>query len=128
MKHFISLEKAKTMTALYRREKDNVVANEHRGKGTLSLSETFDAECFRAVLSKPECTGIRIYYGMDDLLKVHAIVVGVNSNNEDILPLMQNTASTIDTTITVSTDDDDTGIIEEGISCPPGCPPPSALN
>ncbi len=55
-------------------------------------------------------------------LKVHAIIVGVNANNEDILP--QATAST--SANATSGDDDD--IIEAGVICPPICPPPSPLN
>lgn len=127
MKHFISLDKAKKMTALYRKEKDNVVHHEHTEKKILCLSETFDAESFRLVVNKTECTGVRIYFGMDDELKVHSIIVGVNAKNEDILP---DTGASVNLLSTASdtTDDGDTGIIEEGQTCPPYCPPPSPLN
>lgn len=121
MKHFISLEKAKTMTALYRKERGNVVTPEHAQKGTLSLSETFDAEPFRVILSKPDCTGLRIYYGMDDTHKIHAIIVGVNAKNEDILPV-ENTIGVVGA-VTVN----DT-IIEDSYFCPPVCPVTSPLN
>lgn len=121
MKHFISLEKAKTMTALYRRERGNVVNPEHAQKGTLALSETFDAEPFRVILTNPDCTGLRIYYGMDDTHKIHAIIVGVNAKNEDILPgettIGAVGAATVDATI-----------IEDGTWCPPICPVTSPLN
>lgn len=127
MKHFISLDKAKKMTALYRKEKDNVVGREHMEKKILSLSETFDVAAFRLVVNKPECAGVRIYFGMDDDLKVHSIIVGVNANNEDILIGSDVTANVLSTT-NDTTDDGDTGIIEDGALCPPICPPPSPLN
>jgi hypothetical protein len=137
MKHFISLDKAKKMTALYRKEKDNIVTNEHKEKKTLPLCESFDAEPFRVLLNKQGCVGIRIYCGMDDEKKVHFIVVGINDKNEDILPdeqstnLLSTAVSNTTTSDTTSTDDTTTtgdSIIEDGIPCPPSCPPPSPLN
>ena len=127
MKHFITLDKAKKMTALYRKEKDNIVSEEHKEKKPFFLSETFDAEAFRLVVNKTECTGVRIYYGMDDELKVHSIIVGVNEKDEDILPETGASVNILNTS-TDPTDNGDTGIIEEGVSCPPNCPPPSPLN
>ena len=126
MKHFISLDKAKKMTALYRKEKDNVVTKEHQEKKTLPLCETFDAEPFRIVLNKPGCVGIRIYYSMDDEKKIHLIIVGVNDKDEDILPDAQSTTNVLSDATTNTTTDQT--IIEDGIVCPPVCPPASPLN
>ena len=123
MKHFISLDKAKKMTALYRKEKDNVVTKEHQEKKTLPLCETFDAEPFRIVLNKPGCLGIRIYYSMDDEKKIHLIIVGVNDKDEDILPDEQSTTNVLSDTATTNQT-----IIEDGQACPPICPPSSPLN
>jgi hypothetical protein len=137
MKHFIPLEKAKQMTALYRKEK------EHKEKIILPLSETFDAEPFRTILNKPGCVSVRIYYGMDDEKRLHAIIVGVNDKNEDMLTDTQSTKSTLNSTTTTTdnttvdssstttgdvTDLVEDTIIEEGQSCPPVCPPTSPLN
>jgi hypothetical protein len=52
---------------------------------------------------------VRIYYGMDETLSVHAILVGVDQNGNDILPI-------------AATGDEEEGIIvEEGRICPPHC-------
>jgi hypothetical protein len=55
---------------------------------------------------------------MSDDLKVHAVVVGVNSNNEDILPSVAS----------LLTNEDEPVILEEATRCPDDCPPPSPLN
>ena len=117
MNYFISLDEAKKMTALYRQQKENILSQEYKGKDILSICETFDSEPFTSVLSKPECKKLRIYFGMSEDLKVHVIFVGVNENNEDLLPAV----STPGTTITFD-------IGEQGQLCPPICPPPSPLN
>ena len=103
------------MTELYRGQKENILSPEYKGKDILSICETFDSEPFYLILGKPECKRLRIYYGMSEDLKVHAIIVGVNENNEDILPVPG---------ITTITND----IGEQGQLCPPICPPPSPLN
>ncbi len=128
MNNVISLEKAKTMTALYRQQKENILSPAYQGKDILSISETFDAVPFLTVLGNPDCKGIRVYYGMSEDLKIHAIIVGVNANNEDILPATQNTESANNITGNNIVTDDDEIIIEEGQSCPPICAPPSPLN
>jgi len=111
MNHFISLDQAKQMTALYRLQKENILSDLFKGKDILSICETFDAAPFLTVLNKPECKSLRIYFGMSADLKVHAIVVGVNQNNEEMLQ--------------------GDSIIEVGAPCPPVCPtppPPASLN
>ena len=116
--HFISLPVAIQMTTLYRNQKDNILKQELIGKSLLPLSETFDAAAFSAVLSNPDCKSLRIYYGMSDDLKVHAIIVGVNEKDEDIIPAQT----------TIGSISGNTGLIEVGIQCPPQCPPSSPLN
>jgi hypothetical protein len=105
MNHFIPLDQAKKMTKLYRQQKENILADEFKGKDILSFSETFDADPFRTVLNKQGCTKLRTYFGMSDDLKVHLITVGVNANDEEML-------------------DGDDSILEDGVICPPTCPPP----
>lgn len=116
--NLISLDVAKKMTALYRRERENVLGLPYKEKKILAVCETFDRQAFDTLLSEEGCTAVRIYYGMSDDLLIHAIAVGVNSNNEDILPAPE--ASVASGT--------DAVIIEESIRCPDKCPPESPLN
>ncbi len=116
--NFISLEAASKMTALYREEMTRILDYRFESENILPLCETFDRAAFDALLNETGCTGVRIYYGMSEDLKVHAIVVGVNSDNEDILP-ETNLAEVSET---------DPVIIEEAFRCPDVCPPKSALN
>ena len=115
--HFISLSKAIKMTTVFRREKENILSDTFKNKDILPFSETFNRKAFDSLLAEDNCTAIRVYMGMDDGLKVHAIIVGVNQNNEDILPVQG-----------VNTEDaGEVVIVEEGQRCPVVCPPPSPL-
>ena|ERR1043166_7731341 len=114
--HFISLEKAKEMTALFRAQKENILDPAYRGKNILSICETFNRDIFDAILAETGCVAMRIYFGMDPDLKVKVILVGVNEKNQDILP----TSSTI----SAENDDDPVPIGEIGAPCPDFCPEP----
>jgi hypothetical protein len=116
--HLISLDAAKEMTALYRREMNNILAEPFREQGILAVSETFDRAAFDTLLSETGCAAVRIYYGMSADLKVHAVVVGVDSNNEDILPSSTNALA----------EDDEPVILEESQRDPMFDTPPSPLN
>lgn len=116
MNQFISLEEAISMTTLYRKEKDKILAPEYQGKNILALSETFDRGVIDTLLAKPDCVKLRVYYGMSEDLQVHAIVVPVNAKNEDILP------------VGTGVGDGEGDIVERGVRCPEDCPPPSPLN
>lgn len=115
--HFIPLQQAVEMTTLFRQQNENILAPEYRKQNILAHSETFNRHAFEKLLAETSCAGIRIYYGMDEKLKVHAILVGVNGSNEDILPPQsdqpQSTAPVI---------------AEEGQRCPDICPEKSPLN
>jgi hypothetical protein len=117
MKQFIPLAQAVTMTTLYHLEKENILAAPFKNQNILARCETFDRTVFDTLLAKPECNAIRVYYGMDPTRKVHAIIVAVNSKNEDMLP-----------SSAALTDDEDDDIGEEGRRCPDDCPPSSPLN
>ncbi len=118
--HRISLAKAIQMTALYRQQKDAILKSEYAGKDILPISETYNREAFDALLAQPGCIAVRIYQSMDEALRLHSIVVGVNSQNEDILP---------NTDATLSINEEDGGIIlEEAQRCPPLCKPTPPLN
>lgn len=114
--HFISLQDAVAMTEKFRKNKDNILAPEFRNQIIIPFSETFNREAIEKLLSEGNCAAIRIYYGMDEKMNLHAILVAVNHSNEDILPSQ-----------TASANADDV-IVEEGQRCPDFCPPKSPLN
>jgi hypothetical protein len=116
--YLISLQKAIEMTTRYRQDKETVLAQEYKGQNILPNSETFNRAAIEKLLAETSCAAIRIYYGMDETLKSHAILVGVNELNEDILP------SSSSNNLTGS----DEPILEEGQRCPDICPPKSPLN
>ena len=117
MSKFISLNQAIAMTTLYRTENEKILEAPYRGKGILARCETIERQFIETLLAKPDCAALRIYYGMDDSLKVHAIVIAVNEKDEDILP--------VDGMVMAITEED---IVEESRRCPDDCPPPSPLN
>jgi hypothetical protein len=119
MNQFITLTEAANMTALYRQNRESILQSSYREQAVLPLSETFDRAPFDTLLARPSCTGLRIYYGMDQDLKVHALIVGVDEDGRDLLP---STASSL-----TATGDDDY-IIEHGNRCPDICPAESPLN
>lgn len=110
MSHYISLSTAEDMTEKYRLNREDILKTQFQNQNILPLSETFDRSAFETLLDKTGCTGLRIYYGMDNDSKIHAIIVAVDENNEDIL--------------TESSDD----IVDNGNRCPDLCPPSSPLN
>jgi hypothetical protein len=112
-KHAISLQTAVEMTARYRTQMETILAPEYRDGNLLCVSETFDRSAFDRLLAQPGCTALRIYYGMDEALHVHAIVVGVNEKDVDILPTETEPAGEI---------------IDVSKVCPPFCSPSSPLN
>lgn len=115
---FISLAKAKEMTARYRQNRNSVISPSYSGQDIIAICDKFDRDVFDKLLSKPDCTAIRLYYGMDESLKIHPIVVAVNEKDEDILPDDSN----------LEADDIGDDIGDDTLRCPPYCPPPSPLN
>jgi hypothetical protein len=82
----------------------------------LPICETFKRNAFDDLLSQDGCVGIRFYLGMDDEFKVVLVAVGVNENDEDMLPVSEDFLT------------DENKILENGYRCPTTCPPPSVLN
>jgi hypothetical protein len=117
MNHFISLQEAIDMTSLYRQEQENILKPAYQNQNILARSEAFDRAAFDTLLAKNGCAGLRIYYGMDTSLKVHAIIVPIDENGNDILPSANS--------LTEEGEDD---IAERGIRCPDSCPVDSPLN
>jgi hypothetical protein len=115
--HFISLEKGVEMTTRCRENKENILAAAFKNQNIIPNSETFNRGAIDTLLAQDDCAGIRVYYSMDEELKVHAIMVAVTESNEDILPSGNNIS-----------DEDETVIVEEGQRCPTICPNSSPLN
>lgn len=113
--NLMNLEEGIQMTAFFREENNNVLDPVYQGKGILPICESFDREFFDTLLSYPDCTGIRIYSGMDADKNQRFIVVGVNANDEDIY-------------ITQEERPGELFVIENGVRCPSNCPPSSELN
>lgn len=105
------------MTSLYRQESENILKPAYQNQNILARSEAFDRAAFDTLLAKNGCAGLRIYYGMDTSLKVHAIIVPIDENGNDILPSANS--------LTEEGEDD---IAERGIRCPDSCPQDSPLN
>ena len=114
--HLIPLERAIEMTRRYRENKDRVIADEFKKQDILPISETFNKEAFTSLFANPLCKAIRICYGMSEDLQTHAIIVGVNEEDQDMLPVEGLVGDTEDP------------LLENGIRCPPNCPTISDLN
>jgi len=123
MNHFIPLSKAIALTSFYRAHRESILQTLHQGHDVLPISETFDRAAFDRVLSQEGCTGLRLYYGMDEDYQVHAVIVGVNANNEDILPTASSATHTM-----AAIDEEDSFVIDKGLRCPDICGATSVLN
>jgi len=116
MSQFINLPKAAAMTKRFRDNKEAILATAYRNKNVLPLSETFERQAIDMLLAQPGAAFLRVYYGMDEDLKLHAILVAANSQDEDILPVAQNENG------------ENGSVVEDANRCPPLCPPESPLN
>lgn len=117
--HFIPLARGIEMTSLYRDNREAVLAPAFQNQNILPICETFNRFDIDTLLAKQDCQALRVYFGMDESLRVRVLLVAVNGNAEDILPLPSKLAPAMN-------DEDD--IVEEGHRCPPVCPPSSPLN
>jgi hypothetical protein len=113
--NLITLEEGAVMTALYRAEMENVIAPEYKDMGILPICESFDRTAFDSLLALGNCTGVRIYCGMDTNLQIKFVVCGVGENNEDVY-------------IPASPGSQEFKVIDQGMRCPDICPPESELN
>jgi hypothetical protein len=116
MNHSISLTEAAAMTSRYRDNRETVLQTDYRNIGLLPICETFDKTAFERLLASPGCAFIRVYYGMDTDLKMHAIIVAADSEGRDLLPLAS------------LSEEDDYDIVDRANRCPELCPPESELN
>lgn len=116
--HLIPVTDAATLISNFGSQKESMLATNFQANATLPVCETFDRAAFDIILGDTDCTGVRIYLGMDDSSKVRLVVVGVNSSDEDLV---------IPASTTNNPNDFDC-VIEDGTRCPTSCPPSSALN
>lgn len=119
MNHFINLQEAIEMTTLYRAEQENILKTEYQYQNILARSEAFERAVFDTLLAKNGCAGLRVYYGMSSDLKVHAIIVAIDADGNDILPVQTSLASTTE---------EGEDIAERGVRCPDLCSADSPLN
>jgi len=110
MSQFISLQDAIDLTTNFRLSKETILDSTYRNQGTLPICETFIRQVFDDLLQQSDCTSIRIYLGLDSNYKVKLMVVGVDSNGDDILTTHNEL------------------IADDGLRCPTNCPPTSPLN
>jgi hypothetical protein len=140
-RHRIPLDQARRMARKFQDLRQNIGIPGQPVADLLPISETFSRDAFDALLAQPGCAGVRIYYGMDDQFKVHAIVMGVDASDRDIISSAATSSTTTATTATATTETTTTGttttdtttttdgvIIEDARRCPPDCSTTSGFN
>lgn len=85
MPQYITLREAEKMMTKYVDEKENILATPYKGLNILPISETFDKSAIETILAQTGCVSMKLYFSMDENFLVKAILVGVNSQGEDIL-------------------------------------------
>ena len=113
--HYITLAQFLQMKQAYSANSGTILAPPFQGQNILCTSELFNVAAINAVTAVPGCAAVRIYYGMDPSLQVHAMLVATDSNGIDILPPANSAKFK-------SASAGDPPIVEEGQRCPPECP------
>ena len=106
MSNFITLEEAKALRRNFRNNRQKLPGT----ADAIPDSETFKREHIEQLLKQPGCTSLRIHLGMDDRHNLKLMIIASNEKDEDIL------------------EDKNASVLEDGLRCPPNCPPPSDLN
>lgn len=117
MSSFIALQDGIAMTKTYRTKRDALINAGTIPDDFLPLCETFEKTQVMALLNKTGCEGLRTYWGLKEG-KVSLVLVGVNAQDEDMIPGDGQSAA--------AEEDDD--LLDRGVRCPTSCPPPSGLN
>ena len=118
-KHRIPVGKGAQMTARYRAQRKKLLRGDFKDKDdVLPICETFDKEAVERLLCQPGCTGLRVYYSMDEEDRLHAVLVGVDAENRDILAVSSS----------LTTMEEEGEVLDEAQRCPTNCPPDSDLN
>ncbi len=113
MSHFITRGKAKDMILLYKEMKDKILTATYLGREILASCETFERSAIVGLMAQNNCSGLRIHYGMDSDFKIHAIMVAVDDNGDEIIP--------------IDPDESNEQIVENGTRCPTVCPGGTSL-
>jgi hypothetical protein len=106
MSNFITLEEAKSLRRNFKANREKLPGNPE----AIPDSETFNRKHIEQLLNQPGCTSIRIHFGMDDRDNLKLMITASNEKDEDLLK------------------DNDTSVLEDGLRCPPHCPPQSDLD
>lgn len=85
MVHDISIAQGAQMISNFEAVRETMLAPEYQGSDTHLLSETFNLQTIHNLLTQPNAVGLRIYMGMDDNQKTRLILVGVDSDGQDII-------------------------------------------
>lgn len=96
--HEISLNEAAELTQRFR---DNMPVIDN------TIAEYFGKSALEDLLSQQDCIGIRVYYGIDSDMNKKLVIVGVNSDGNDLY---------------------EGALMEKGTICPPYCPSSNPLN
>jgi hypothetical protein len=119
--HKIPLALGVEMTRRYRSNMEQILAPDYQNREILAVCETFSLDVLQGLQNVKGAAAFRIYYGMSEDLKVHAILVAVDAEGKDILPNESPAANT--------EEEDPTGVLyEDSVRCPTYCPPKSELN
>jgi len=122
--HFIPLEKGRKLKKFFKENKGQLINPGLSRKDILPDSETFDRGAIDRLLALPGCVGIRIHLGLDVEFKLRLILVGVGEDGGDLI-IPSTTATTFTTSADASLTAEEGEVVEEGLRCPPICPPPS---
>lgn len=93
---YITIEQASKLTATFRSTYPN-----------LSKAVFYSADLFLGVMAQDNCVGLRIYNGIDDSGELTNVIVGIDSNGNDLV---------------------EGKIFDSGLICPPNCSAENALN
>jgi hypothetical protein len=74
-------------------------------------SHYFGRNVLDQILAQPGCTGIRIYYAMNDKKEKELLILGVDNKGDNMLPSFSGLAP------------GDMSIMDNSWPCPPYCPP-----
>ncbi|MES2374128.1 MAG: hypothetical protein V4557_16245 [Bacteroidota bacterium] len=122
--HRIPLEQAKTMVLRYNEQKEEILNPDLQAQNILPVSETFRKDAILAYLAKDFVYAIRIYYGMTEDKQVHAIIIGVDKDGNDILPKSPQQGTEHGHPHPPVGDGEEGEIFEDALRCPSTCPPP----
>lgn len=95
--HSISLPDASTMTQRFR----NTITP------GATIAEYFGADAINNILAQTDCVGIRVYYGLDSANVPNLVILGVDTNGDDLYFGL---------------------LAENGKKCPPSCATGNLLN